>query len=90
MTFTHRNLAVRSRKNGGLGLIAWVKRKTTSSKTTPILRQRSSSLTDLGMVTQNHQTAITVPVNETSISREVMSQEDNHYIAPPPWQGAKS
>ncbi|GBP69362.1 Nucleic-acid-binding protein from transposon X-element [Eumeta japonica] len=49
-------------------------------------RQRSSSLTDLGMVTQNHQTAITVPVNETSISREVMSQEDNHYIAPPPWQ----
>ncbi|GBP47475.1 hypothetical protein EVAR_86394_1 [Eumeta japonica] len=86
MTFTHRNLAVRSRKNGGLGLIAWVKRKTTSSKTTPILRQRSSSLTDLGMVTQNHQTAITVPVNETSISREVMSQEDNHYIAPPPWQ----
>ncbi|GBP13791.1 hypothetical protein EVAR_8012_1 [Eumeta japonica] len=50
------------------------------------IRQRSSSLTDLGMVTQNHQTAITVPVNETSISREVMSQEDNHYIAPPPWQ----
>ncbi|GBP49155.1 hypothetical protein EVAR_80823_1 [Eumeta japonica] len=50
------------------------------------ITQRSSSLTDLGMVTQNHQTAITVPVNETSISREVMSQEDNHYIAPPPWQ----
>ncbi|GBP94557.1 hypothetical protein EVAR_96134_1 [Eumeta japonica] len=109
MTFTHRNLAVRSRKNGGLGLIAWVRgRQPLQNNPNPKVRtapmgcmaegnqslaptsmdpahivelclfvgmgvtlwQRSSSLTDLGMVTQNHQTAITVPVAFRASSAE--------------------